>query len=402
MLHILVSGTVIKGFQRGAKLGYPTANIQTNNLDINNLDDGVYYGLSKLDIENNYQRMVMSIGYNPVFKNKERSLEVHVLKEYKDDFYDHNMNIKIIGFIRTMDIKFKDISELIDKIKSDIFIANLKLDEMDIKLQLMKEYDSLDINKYDVSDNQRQLISSLFSQLNDTDKLLFKEDYDNIYKLEKNKRFVLIENMKKYIPVHTMFYTMILKRFSTKEITMMLKKDNDNFNMTQHEAELIMKPPNKFNLWIKEHPIISNEEWEYGYQESGLFENSQMYYLKFYNMMMLDFDNFELDELLDHLKKYDKFRFRIYKTHGGFHVFIINRLIPYNHPLSEQLGKEMLSDIYYNLFSNKTGFKVRLSSKLGRNEKKLYTYIKEIGVNYIHPTCYNLIQIHDKYIKIHK
>lgn len=265
--------------------------------------------------------------------------------------------------------------------------------------ELINEFDLIDVNKYSITDKQREFITSLFSQLDDNDKLIFKDEFDNIDKLGKNKLYVFVENMKKYVPVHIMFYSMIMKKFTDDEISKLLKKDKGDY-MTQHEAELIMMPPDKFRPWIKEHPIISMEEWEYGYQESDIFENNKMYYLKFYNMMMLDFDGFELNELLDHLKKYDKFRFRIYKTHNGFHAFIISRLIPYNHTLSEKLSKEMLSDVYYNMFSYKTGYKVRLSHKLNRDEKIMSEYITEIGSDYIHPICYNLIQIHDKYTEL--
>ncbi|KAJ7064374.1 hypothetical protein C8F01DRAFT_1081684 [Mycena amicta] len=44
--------------------------------------------------------MVMSIGYNPVYKNTERSAEVHVLHEFEADFYGVEMRLLITGFIR--------------------------------------------------------------------------------------------------------------------------------------------------------------------------------------------------------------------------------------------------------------------------------------------------------------
>ena len=45
-------------------------------------------------------RMVMSIGCNPYYGNTMRSAEVHVLAEFGSDFYDVEMRLLILGFIR--------------------------------------------------------------------------------------------------------------------------------------------------------------------------------------------------------------------------------------------------------------------------------------------------------------
>ena len=44
--------------------------------------------------------MVMSIGWNPFYKNTVRSVEVHVLHSFAQDFYGAWMNVLIAGFIR--------------------------------------------------------------------------------------------------------------------------------------------------------------------------------------------------------------------------------------------------------------------------------------------------------------
>ena len=44
--------------------------------------------------------MVMSIGYNPFYKNTVRSAEVHVLHKFERDFYGCEMRVSILGFIR--------------------------------------------------------------------------------------------------------------------------------------------------------------------------------------------------------------------------------------------------------------------------------------------------------------
>lgn len=92
---IRLSGPVIEGFGRGSKeLGIPTANIPLAGLSVGGHEDvesGVYYGFAGVSIDaqgNAIQPgrdssegvkggvwpMVMSIGFNPVYKNKKRSV----------------------------------------------------------------------------------------------------------------------------------------------------------------------------------------------------------------------------------------------------------------------------------------------------------------------------------------
>lgn len=43
-----------------------------------------------------------SIGWNPTFNNKNKTAEVHVLKKYDSDFYNENIRVIILGFVRPM------------------------------------------------------------------------------------------------------------------------------------------------------------------------------------------------------------------------------------------------------------------------------------------------------------
>ncbi|KAF4622264.1 hypothetical protein D9613_009489 [Agrocybe pediades] len=129
-----MEGKVIKGFGRGAKeLGFPTANLPVDgNLTpwIVNIKSGVYLGwVSLCPVPSSHANqpttlsetgattmtsdatqassrkfsiypMVMSIGYNKFYKNKERSAEVHVLHEFVTTFYGAEMRLLITGFIR--------------------------------------------------------------------------------------------------------------------------------------------------------------------------------------------------------------------------------------------------------------------------------------------------------------
>jgi riboflavin kinase len=66
--------------------------------------------------------MVMSIGYNPFYKNTVRSAEVHLLHKFASDFYDAHMRLLILGFIRE-EKDYKSLQALIDDINFDCQVA---------------------------------------------------------------------------------------------------------------------------------------------------------------------------------------------------------------------------------------------------------------------------------------
>lgn len=115
-LPISFSGKVIHGKGMGKQLGFPTANLDVK-MDI---DEGVYYGSCIL--KDKEEKMVMSVGVNPTFGDK--SVEVHILKKYEQDFYDEILSVNVKGFIRKMK-KYDNLENLIKDINKDIQIANI-------------------------------------------------------------------------------------------------------------------------------------------------------------------------------------------------------------------------------------------------------------------------------------
>merc|ERR1712071_628928 len=73
---IFSKGVVIKGFGRGSKdLGIPTANFADEVISTlpKDMETGIYYGLANVD-EGPIHKMVMSIGWNPYYKNVKKSM----------------------------------------------------------------------------------------------------------------------------------------------------------------------------------------------------------------------------------------------------------------------------------------------------------------------------------------
>lgn len=71
--------------------------------------------------------MVMSVGWNPYYKNTVRSVEIHILHEFGRDFYGHHLNIIILGYIRP-EYDYVSLDSLIEDIKTDIEVTKRSLD----------------------------------------------------------------------------------------------------------------------------------------------------------------------------------------------------------------------------------------------------------------------------------
>jgi len=129
-LPFFTEGKVVKGFGRGSKeLGIPTANfpievVQKLPADITS---GVYYGWACV-ADGPVFKMVVSIGWNPYYKNTVKSMETHIMHTFKEDFYDANMKVCMLGYVRPMK-NFTSLDELITAINKDISDAEEALDK---------------------------------------------------------------------------------------------------------------------------------------------------------------------------------------------------------------------------------------------------------------------------------
>ena len=116
--HYQIRGRVVTGRDRGGKLlGIPTANI--------NLHDelcpktGIYAVTA--ECRGSQHNGVANIGYSPTFENHEFTVEVHIL-DFDDNIYGEKIRVNFIKRLRD-EIKFSNISELIEQIKMDIAAA---------------------------------------------------------------------------------------------------------------------------------------------------------------------------------------------------------------------------------------------------------------------------------------
>ncbi|CAE7921760.1 anon-84Ea [Symbiodinium sp. KB8] len=127
---VRLQGEVVKGFGRGSKeLGVPTANlpVETLGAELDGLNPGVYYGWASVDGEVPC-KMVMSIGWNPFYGNKTKTVEPHLLAHFEEDFYGKQLKLVVTGYLRP-EMNFDSLDALIAAIHSDIHAAYVALDE---------------------------------------------------------------------------------------------------------------------------------------------------------------------------------------------------------------------------------------------------------------------------------
>ncbi|KAL7409000.1 riboflavin kinase, partial [Mrakia frigida] len=134
---LFLRGCVQKGFGRGSKeLGIPTANLPDSSiLPLTDLSlRGVYYGYARVsglatpatrleDIDLEIHPMVMSVGWNPYYKNERLTAEVHVMHEYASDFYSHEIIVIVLGYIRPELNYVSKAEALIEDINTDKQVA---------------------------------------------------------------------------------------------------------------------------------------------------------------------------------------------------------------------------------------------------------------------------------------
>ncbi|KAK3420067.1 hypothetical protein EUGRSUZ_G00852 [Eucalyptus grandis] len=123
-----IGGPIIKGFGRGSKLlGVPTANLSTEGYSdlLSEHPSGVYFGWAGLSARGVY-KMVTSIGWNPYFDNKEKTIEPWLLHKFDENFYGEELRLVIVGYIRA-EANFPSLESLIAKIHEDGDVAERAL-----------------------------------------------------------------------------------------------------------------------------------------------------------------------------------------------------------------------------------------------------------------------------------
>tara|TARA_B100001175_G_scaffold302574_1_gene296738 strand:+ start:1600 stop:2517 length:918 start_codon:yes stop_codon:yes gene_type:complete len=117
-----VIGKVLKGKQRGRKIGFPTCNLSLDSYIVPRL--GVYsVNISANKLKK--KRGIANIGYRPTFNGQNLLLEVNIFGINKN-LYDKEIKVYFNRFIRP-EKKFKNLEQLKKQIKIDIIQSKINV-----------------------------------------------------------------------------------------------------------------------------------------------------------------------------------------------------------------------------------------------------------------------------------
>ncbi len=112
--HYSVSGTVVHGKKIGRTIGYPTANIEVENLKLLP-KKGAY--IVEVFVRNQKYKGMLSIGTNPTVNGDKLTVEVYIL-DFNEDIYGENITVKFRDFLHE-EIKFEGLEKLIERLDED-------------------------------------------------------------------------------------------------------------------------------------------------------------------------------------------------------------------------------------------------------------------------------------------
>ncbi len=119
-----LDGVVVRGDQRGRDLGFPTANVRAASFAAVPAD-GIYAGrVVQIDEWGNTLTghpalpAAISVGSNPTFEGRHRSIEAFVL-DFAGDLYGQNLGVEFVHRLRGM-VKFDSVADLITQMTADV------------------------------------------------------------------------------------------------------------------------------------------------------------------------------------------------------------------------------------------------------------------------------------------
>ncbi|MCP4870450.1 MAG: riboflavin biosynthesis protein RibF [Proteobacteria bacterium] len=109
-------GVVVRGRGRGAKIGVPTANIDTTTELLP--PSGVYAVTMRVGDDPTELNGVANLGFRPTFAEKVFAIEVHLF-DYDGDLYGERVVVSFVQRVRN-ELRFDSVDALIAQIKADV------------------------------------------------------------------------------------------------------------------------------------------------------------------------------------------------------------------------------------------------------------------------------------------
>ena len=114
--NFILSGTVVRGDQRGRELGYPTANLDWDD-QLLVPADGVYAGY--VIVSGDRLPAAISVGTNPQFQGRSQRVEAYVLDRTDLELYGARVGVEFAEFIRSQEV-FGSLDDYLVQIAVDV------------------------------------------------------------------------------------------------------------------------------------------------------------------------------------------------------------------------------------------------------------------------------------------
>lgn len=124
-----IKGKIVKGYQNGHKLGFPTANLDMSSSLKLIPASGVYAVKVRLEDSVEWKRGMMNIGIRPTFNGSKISLEVNIFN-LSDNLYDQTLCVSFVQRIRK-ERKFESLEALYHQLEQDKIAVNHLFDAID-------------------------------------------------------------------------------------------------------------------------------------------------------------------------------------------------------------------------------------------------------------------------------
>jgi riboflavin kinase/FMN adenylyltransferase len=93
-----IRARVVPGTRRGHALGFPTANLGLESLELP--ASGIYAVWVRIEGQSRWMKGAASVGYNPTFELRARKMEVHILDYTGGELYGKVLEVVLAAYLR--------------------------------------------------------------------------------------------------------------------------------------------------------------------------------------------------------------------------------------------------------------------------------------------------------------
>jgi hypothetical protein len=158
--------------------------------------------------------------------------------------------------------------------------------------------------------------------------------------------------------------------------------------------------PKKINFKLFEYNVkIDDPEYKLCTQRHN--DGTSMEVIVFRRIMMLDWDDIDINTI-ERMLSTQPYTFYIYQTHRGYHGYCVSKYMIHTDLSNLSLMSLLKCDPVYISFCRCTGYVVRTSKKIGRDENFVERFVKKVNEFPVIDKILNLLELKDSIIQNHR